>query len=85
MKRHMDKARAHLGELHSLANKTERTERNILAAAEKRHAEVCQAIERTRPGVEAAPESAQQRYTDLVSERGQLDVVIAKARKALAT
>lgn len=84
MKRHMDKARAHLGELHGLADKTERTERNILAAAEKRHAEVCQAIERARPGVEAAPESAQQRYTDLVAERGQLDVVIARARKALA-
>lgn len=85
MKRHMEKARAHLGELHDLATKTEHTERNILAAAEKRHAEVCKAIERTRPGVEAAPESAQQRYTDLVSERGQLDVVIAKARKSLAS
>lgn len=85
MKRHMEKARAHLGELHDLATKTEHTERNILAAAEKRHAEVCKAIERTRPGVEAAPESAQQRYTDLVSERGQLDVVIAKARKALTS
>lgn len=84
MKRHIDKTRAHLGDLHDLATKTEHTERNILAAAEKRHAEVCKAIDRTRPGVEAAPESAQQRYTDLVAERGQLDVVIAKARKALA-
>lgn len=83
MKRHIEKTRGQLGDLHELAAKTERTERNILAAAEKRHAEVCQAIERTRPGVEAAPESAQQRYTDLVTERGQLDVVIAKARQAL--
>ncbi len=85
MKRHIEKARTHLGELHDLATKTEHTERNILAAAEKRHAEVCKAIERARPGVEAAPESAQQRYTDMVAERGQLDVVIAKARKALAS
>lgn len=85
MKRHIEKARAHLGELHDLATKTEHTERNILAAAEKRHAEVCAAIERARPGIEAATESAQQRYTDLVSERGQLDVVIAKARAAVSS
>ena len=85
MRRHMDKARGQLGDLHGLAAKTERAERNILTAAENRHAEVCKAIERTRPGVESAPESAQQRYTDLVAERGQLDVVIAKARKALAS
>lgn len=84
MKRHIEKARAHLGELHSLADKTEHTERNILAAAEKRHAEVCKAIERARPGMEVASDSAQQRYTDLVAERGQLDVVIARARKALS-
>ena len=84
MKRHIEKARAGLSDLHGLAAKTERTERNILAAAEKRHTEVCAAIERARPGVEAASESAQQRYTDLVTERGQLDVVIARARKALA-
>jgi vacuolar-type H+-ATPase subunit H len=80
----MDKARAHLGDLHDLAAKTERAERNILAAAEKRHAEVCAAIERARPGVEAAGESAQQRYIDLVAERGKLEVVIAKARSATA-
>lgn len=85
MKRHMDKARAHLGELHDLASKTATTEKNILAAAQKRHAEVCAAIERARPGIEAANDTAQQRYTDLVSERGQLEVVIAKARKALET
>lgn len=84
MKRHIEKARAGLGDLHDLAAKTERTERNILAAAEKRHAEVCAAIERARPGADGASDAAQQRYTDLVSERGQLDVVIAKARKALA-
>lgn len=84
MKRHIEKARAKLGDLHDLATKTAHTERNILAAAEKRHTEVCAAIERARPGVEAASDSAQQRYTDLVAERGQLDVVIARARKALA-
>lgn len=84
MKRHIEKTRGQLGDLHELASKTERTERNILAAAEKRHTEVCAAIERARPGVDAASDSAQQRYTDLVTERGQLDVVIAKARRALS-
>lgn len=84
MKRHIEKTRAGLSDLHGLASKTERTERNILAAAEKRHTEVCAAIERARPGVEAASEAAQQRYTDLVSERGQLEVVMSKARAALS-
>ncbi len=83
MKRHMERTRSQLGELHGLAAKTEAAERNILTAAEKRHAEVVAAIERARPGVEGADDAAQSRYTDLVAERGQLEVVIAKARKAL--
>lgn len=83
MKRHIEKARAGLGDLHDLAAKTERTERNILTAAMKRHAEVCAAIERARPGADGASDAAQRRYTDLVSERGQLDVIVAKAKQAL--
>lgn len=83
MKRHMEKARTDLGELHGMAAKTEAAERKILAAAEKRHAEVTAAIERARPGIDGATDAAQDRYTDLVSERGQLDIVIAKARKVL--
>lgn len=85
MKRHMENARAGLGELHGLAAKTEAAERNILASAEKRHAEVLAAIERARPGIEGASDQAQERYTDLVAERGQLEIVIAKARKVLGS
>lgn len=84
MKRHMDQTRAQLGDLAGLAGKTERTERAILKQAEKRLAEVQAAIDRARPGVEAAPDAAQQRYQDLIAERGQLHLVIAQARKALA-
>lgn len=84
MKRHMDRTRDQLGELAGLADRTERTERRILEQAEKRLDEVQAAIERARPGIEAAPDAAQQRYQDLVAERGQLHMVIAQARKALA-
>ena len=83
MKRHISNTRAHLGELHGLAAKTEAAERRILEQANRRLDEVNAAIERARPGVEGAPESAQDRYLGLVQERGQLNVVIAKARKAL--
>ena len=79
----MDKARAHLGDLGALATKTEAAERRILAAAQKRLAAVQTQIERARPGIEAGPDSAQDRYLDLVTERGQLELVIARAREAL--
>jgi hypothetical protein len=36
-----------------------------------------------RPGVEAAPEASQKRYTDAVAEAARLEIIIAKARKAL--
>ena len=84
MKRHMDRTRDQLGELAGLADRTERTERKILEQAEKRLDDVQAAIERARPGIEAAPDAAQRRYQDLVSERGQLNMVIAQARKVLA-
>ena len=83
MKRHMEKAKTDLGELHGLAAKTEAAERKILTAAEKRHAEVVAAIERARPGIDGASDAAQDRYTDLIAERGQLEIVMAKARKEL--
>lgn len=83
MKAHMDKARSQLGELGSLQAKTEQTERNILAAAEKRLDEVQALIKRASTGIESAQESEQQRYQDLVAERGQLNIVIAKAKKEL--
>lgn len=84
MKKHMEKVRSSLGDLAGLAGKTEEAERNILTSAEKRLKAVLAEIERARPGIEATSEASQDRYLALVAERGQLDVVIAKARKALA-
>lgn len=83
MKAHMEKARNQLGDLGALASKTELAEKKILAQAQKRLTEVETAIERARPGVEAAPDTAQDRYLDLLKERGQLSIVIAKAQHAL--
>lgn len=83
MKKHIERTRRGLGELQDLAGKTEAAERRILQQAQRRHTEVMAAIERARPGVEGAPDAAQDRYTDLVKERGQLETVIAKARAAL--
>ena len=83
MKRHMEKARTGLGRLTALAAKTELSERKILDTAQKRRTAVTAEIRKLRPGIEGASDDDQDRYTDLVSERGQLDVVIAKAQKTL--
>ena len=84
MKRHIERTRTHLADLAGLAERTKRTEQRILKQAEKRLSEVQAALARARPGIEAAPDSAQQRYQDLVAERGQLHMVIAQAVKVLA-
>lgn len=84
MKRHTSNTRDNLGELAGLAERTKRTEERILKQAEKRLADVQASLERARPGIEAAPDAAQQRYQDLVAERGTLHQVIAKAKAVLA-
>ncbi|MDH6233131.1 hypothetical protein M2281_003742 [Mesorhizobium soli] len=84
MKAHIERIRANLGELGALADKTEKAERAILQRAEARLTQVSSLIERARPGVEAADDGGQQRYLDLVAERGLLQTVIAKAQQALA-
>lgn len=81
MTEHLDKTRARLGDLAGLAGKTEDAERRILASAEKRLKAVQTEIEGLG-AVEFSPK--EDRYTDLIAERGQLNVVIAKARRALA-
>ena len=85
MKRHISNAKSDLVGLHGLAAKTEASERGILERAEARLEEVTAMIERHLPGIEAAPESAQDRYSDLVQEAAQLRVVIAKARQVLGS
>lgn len=84
MKAHIKKVHDQLGDLAGLSAKTEAAERKILDAAEKRLATVQAAIERAAAGVEAATDDTQQRYLDLITERGQLHTVIAKAKQALA-
>lgn len=84
MKAHMDKARGQLGELASLADKTERAERRILEAAEARLDTVQQEIETVRGDAQRGDEKAEDRYLDLVRERGKLQTVIARARSNLA-
>lgn len=81
--RHIERARAQLGDLAVLADRTQRTERRILEQAKKRLADVEAALKRARPGVEFAPDAAQRRYRDLIAERGQLHIVIAQANKNL--
>ncbi len=83
MKHHIDKARSTLGELGGLTAKTEAAERKILSSAESRLEDVQKAIARAQAGAESSPESEQDRYIALVEERGQLNIVIAKSKKAL--
>lgn len=83
MKAHIDRTKGQLGDLAGMAAKTEQAERNILAAAEKRLAEVQSQLERSQPEIEAAPEADQDRYLSLQEERRQLEIVIGKAREIL--
>lgn len=84
MKKHLTNTRDHLGELATLSARTDAAERNILRAAERRMAEVSAMIERSRAGVEGAPENAQDRYIELVRERARLQLIIAKAQGFVA-
>ena len=84
MTRHIEQARADLGDLHGLSAKTEAAERNILKSAEKRHAAVVSELDDLRAGIEGMADDVQDRYLALAQERGQLDLVIAKARSILS-
>ena len=84
MKRHLANTRDNLGELATLAARTNAAERNILAAAEKRLQEVNGSIERLRAGIDGAPDRSRQRYLDLVQEQGQLQIIIARAQGQIA-
>lgn len=83
MKRHMENVRSSLTGLAGLSAKTEAAEQNILKAALRRLKTVQAELARAGAGVEAAPDKEQDRYLALVTERGQLEIVISKARKAL--
>lgn len=83
MKRHIEKNREALGRLQALSAKTEDAERKILDSALKRRDAVAAEIKQLHPGIEGASDEDQDRFTELVSERGQLDMVIGRARQTL--
>lgn len=84
MKAHIDKTRAQLGDLGSLAKQTEAAERRILSSATKRLKEVQSSIGRMQAGADSAPDKEQQRYLELIEERGKLHTVIANAKESLS-
>lgn len=80
---HIDKTKTNLGELGSLASKTEAAERRILEMAEQRLDEVQKSLDRMQAGADSAPEEEQDRLVQLTAERGQLHQVIARSKQAL--
>lgn len=85
MKRHIENTRSGLADLHGLASETEAAERRILERAQQRLEEVSAMIERQRVGIDGASPEAQDRYVALVEERGQLQMIVAKAQAALGS
>ena len=83
MKAHIDKTKGQLGDLSRLAARTEQAERNILANAESRLQSVQADIDALQAGIEGKPEEDQNRYMDLVHERGTLHQVISRSKSAL--
>lgn len=83
MSEHLDTTRRHLGELGAMARKTEDAERRILAAAQEQLATLQAGLEQARARAVTGDDAAKDRYTDMVTERGRLEQVIARAHAAL--
>lgn len=79
---HLTKARADLGRLQSLSDRTSADEQRILDAALARMDAVQADIEKLRPTA-MLHASDGQKYRDAVKERGMLARVIARARSVL--
>ncbi|WP_143328283.1 hypothetical protein [Caballeronia pedi] len=67
-----------------MAAQTEAMERRILSIATVRLRQVKSKIDEARAQAMTGGEDAQKHYQDLVTERGQLNQVIANARAVLA-
>ena len=78
-----DKVRGNLGELAAMAAQTDEAERKILKMATARLEVVESQIEQTRKTAFTNGESAQ-KYQKLITERGTLHQVIAKANAVLS-
>lgn len=81
--KHIDGAKRRLAHLAGLAATTADTERRILAAAEHRLAAVDADLGALRPRTVIDPDAAD-RYRALTLERGQIEIVIGRAREHLA-
>jgi hypothetical protein len=83
LSQHIAAARTRLGHLAGLSARTDAAERAILKAAQARLAAIQADLDKLRGRAVADP-ALGDRYTALVLERGQVELVIAHARQALA-
>jgi hypothetical protein len=81
--KHIDAAKRRLAHLGGLAAKTEAAEQRILEAAQER-VEAVEADMQKLKGRALVDEAAADQYRALTFEHGQLGLVIAHARQALA-
>ncbi|WP_159711447.1 hypothetical protein [Geminicoccus flavidas] len=79
-----DDLRRQLADLAGLQAKTDAAERQILSSAQQRLGTVNAMLKLAEPGARQGDPNAQAQYQALVLERGELSIVIAKARQALA-
>jgi hypothetical protein len=82
LEKHIAGTKSRLAQLAGLAARTEAAERRIAGAAEDRRAALCADLDKLRPRVHLDPGAAEQ-YQALVLERGQIDTVLANARRVL--
>ena len=82
MKQHIENVRRQIGELSSLAAKTDEAERKILEAAEKRLEWANGRMAELKASALTDGEAGKE-YQELAHERQRLDMVIAQARKNL--
>lgn len=80
--KHLAAAGRRLGHLAGLAERSEQAERNILTAAERRLADIHADVAKLRPRA-LTDSSAGELYTNLIAEKGQVELVIARAKRAL--
>jgi hypothetical protein len=83
MNAHIENTRRQLGELGAMSRQTEAMERRILSIATERLDALQADLVRARSEAMAGDDEAKQRYTDMVTERGRLEQVIAAARAEL--
>jgi hypothetical protein len=84
MKPNPDKIKSHLGELGALSAQTQKMEQKILTSAQKRLSVVEKSIDPARIAAQSGAAEAEEKYQSLILERGQLHIVISKAKHILA-